>query len=55
MSGTEDLCTPIVAKTMFDGIPHSKWELFAGCRHMPFVEDNEHYCRVLGEWLNAND
>lgn len=55
MSGTEDLCTPIVAKTMFDGIPNSQWELFAGCRHMPFVEETEHYCRVLAAWLDKND
>ena len=55
MSGTDDLCTPVVAKTMFDGIRQSKWELFPGCRHMPFVEDNDHYCRVLGEWLDEND
>jgi len=55
MSGTEDLCTPIVAKTMFDGIPNSQWELFAGCRHMPFVEETEHYCRVLSAWLDKND
>lgn len=55
MSGTEDLCTPIIAKTMFDRIRNCKWELFAGCRHMPFVEDNEHYCRVLAQWLDDND
>lgn len=55
MSGTEDLCTPIIAKTMFDGIKNSKWELFAGCRHMPFAEDHEHYCRVLSQWLNEKD
>lgn len=55
MSGTEDLCTPIIAKTMFDGIKNSKWELYAGCRHMPFVEDHDHYCKVLSEWLDAND
>ncbi len=23
--------------------------------YMPFVEDNDHYCRVLGEWLDEND
>lgn len=54
-SGTEDLCTPIIAKTMFDRIKNSKWELFAGCRHMPFVEDNEHYISVLSKWLDDND
>lgn len=55
ISGTDDLCTPLMAKAMYDGIPNSKWELFAGCRHMPFVEDNKHYCDVLIKWLNEND
>lgn len=55
MSGTEDLCTPIVAKTMYDGLKNRKWELFAGCRHMPFVEENDHYCRVLAQWLDDVD
>lgn len=54
-SGTDDLCTPYIAKTMYDSIPGSRWELFQGCRHMCFVEDNERYCNVLKEWLNAND
>lgn len=55
MSGTEDLCTPIIAKTMYDRIKDTEWELFAGCRHMPFAEDTEHYCRILADWLNRHD
>ncbi len=55
ISGTDDLCTPLMAKAMYDGIENSKWELFEGCRHMPFVEDNERYCKVLREWLDEND
>lgn len=51
ISGSEDLCTPAIAKAMDDALPHSRWELFAGSRHMPFVEDHEHYCRVLAQWL----
>lgn len=54
-SGTNDLCTPLVAKTMYDHLPQAKWELFAGCGHMPFVQDNAHYCQLLSDWLLAND
>lgn len=54
-SGVNDLCTPLVAKTMYDGIPNSKWELFAHSRHMAFVEENEKYMQILNDWLNAND
>lgn len=54
-SGTNDLCTPLVAKTMYDHLPQAKWELFTGCGHMPFVQDNAHYCQLLSDWLLAND
>ena len=54
-SGTNDLCTPLVAKTMYDAIPGAKWELFANSRHMPFVEEREKYMKLLEEWLAAND
>ncbi len=50
-SGTNDLCTPLVAKTMYDAIPGAKWELFANSRHMPFVEEREKYMKLLEEWL----
>ncbi|MGN0170859.1 MAG: proline iminopeptidase [Lachnospiraceae bacterium] len=55
ISGGNDLCTPYVAKMMYDKIPNSRWELFRTCRHMCFVEDNERYVALLKEWLNAND
>ncbi|HBG8482993.1 TPA: proline iminopeptidase-family hydrolase [Clostridioides difficile] len=54
-SGARDLCSPYIAKTMYDRIPNSKWELFEYSRHMPFVEENEKYIEVLTEWLDAND
>ena len=55
MSGTNDLCTPLVAKTLYDGISDSKWHLFVGARHMPFAEQNDEYCQVLEEWLGEKD
>lgn len=51
VSGTDDLCTPLVAKTMFDAIPHARWELFEGCRHMCFVEDNRRYLKMVDDWM----
>lgn len=55
VSGTNDLCTPLVAKTMADGIANAKWELMSGCRHMCFVDDHEKYCRILQDWLASVD
>ncbi len=55
INGGNDLCTPYVAKFMYDRIPNSEWELFRTCRHMCFVEDNDHYVAVLEKWMNKND
>ncbi len=52
-SGTNDLCTPLVAKTMFDRIPNARWELFDGTRHMSFVEQNDKYSTLLAEWMDT--
>ena len=54
-SGQRDLCSPLIAKTMFDGIPNSQWELFQYSRHMPFVEEHDKYVQVLMKWLNKTD
>lgn len=55
ISGGNDLCTPYVAKYMYDRIPDAEWELFRTCRHMCFVEDNDRYVELLKEWLNRYD
>lgn len=55
ISGTNDLCSPLIAKTMYDRIPNAKWELFEDCRHMCFVEDNDRYCALLNEWMEKHD
>ena len=54
-SGAIDLCSPFIAKTMYDRIPNSKWELFQYSRHMPFVEETDKYIKVLNKWLDEND
>ena len=54
ISGGNDLCTPYIAKTMADGIPNSRWELFEFARHMCFVEDLPRYSALLREWFNKD-
>ena len=54
-SGGNDLCTPYIAKTMYDRIPNSRWELFRDCRHMCFAEDTPRYTAILKEWMNRID
>lgn len=51
ISGTDDECTPLIAKTMFDRIPNARWELFEGCRHMCYADNNEHYLSVICDFM----
>ncbi len=55
VSGISDLCSPLVAKTMYDGIPNSRWELFEHSHHMCFVEENEKYVKMAIEWMREHD
>ncbi|MBQ6395441.1 MAG: proline iminopeptidase-family hydrolase [Atopobiaceae bacterium] len=54
-SGTDDLSTPLLAKTMFDRLPDARWELMEGCRHMCYVDDNDRYSAILSEWMEEHD
>lgn len=55
INGGNDLCTPYIAKYMYDRIPNSQWELFRTCRHMCFVEENDKYCALVNEWMEKHD
>ena len=55
ISGTDDLCTPLIAKTMYDHLPYARWELFANARHMVFAEYTEKYLQRLADWCQETD
>ena len=55
ISGTDDLCTPLIAKTMYDHLPYARWELFANARHMVFAEHTEQYVKLLQDWCRETD
>ena len=54
-SGISDLCSPLIAKTMADGIPNSKWILWERSRHTCFVDRHDDYCKEIIEWMNKYD
>lgn len=54
-SGISDLCSPLVAKTMADRIPNSKWILWERARHTCFVDRHDDYCVELINWMNKYD
>ena len=54
-SGTRDICTPVVAASLYDNIPNSQWHLFRRSRHTCFIDAHEEYCQVLTRWLQELD
>lgn len=54
-NGISDLCSPFIAKEMYDRLPNAEWKLFRYSRHMPFVEENQLYMEILRDWLNRHD
>lgn len=54
-SGTRDICTPVVAASLYENIPGSRWHLFRHSRHTCFIDAHKEYCQVLTEWLEEND
>lgn len=54
-NGTDDLCTPLIAKTVYDHIPGAKWHLFANSRHLALIDQHDEFISVLDHWLNSND
>lgn len=55
ISGTNDECTPLIAKTMHDGIANSEWQLLDGARHMTFIDQTDEYIRLLAGWLRKTE
>jgi len=54
-SGVNDLCTPLIAKTMVDHLPEADWTLFAHSRHMAFIDETPAYFKRLTTWLMQQD
>ena len=54
-SGTHDICTPVVAASLYEHILNSRWHLFRRSRHMCFVDAHREYCQVLTAWLQEHD
>lgn len=54
-SGIQDLCSPLIAKTMHDGIKGSQWNLYPHSHHMCFIDDENTYMKDAIRWLNQHD
>ena len=55
VSGAYDEATPATMQPFRDGIPDVQWEIFSNSSHMPHVEDEDMFLRVVGDFLGAHD
>jgi L-proline amide hydrolase len=51
-SGRHDEATPLIAETVHNGIPNSRWVIFEESSHMAHAEEPQRYMRVLDGFLS---
>jgi L-proline amide hydrolase len=54
-SGRHDEATPLIARTVNEGIRGSEWILFENSSHMAHVEEAEPYMRVLERFIGRHE
>ena len=52
ISGRHDEATPLIAGTVHEGIPGSRWVIFEESAHMAHAEEPERYMAVLDDFLS---
>src|SRR5262245_32105985 len=55
ISGRYDEATPATVQPYADRIPNARWEIFENSSHMPHVEEEEEYLRLVGAFLTEHD
>ena len=55
VSGRYDEATPETVQPFADRIPDVRWHIFEHSSHMPHVEEEELYLRVVGDFLDSTD
>ncbi|MEU6251543.1 proline iminopeptidase-family hydrolase [Streptomyces sp. NPDC047043] len=55
VSGRYDEATPETLRPFADHIPDVRWHMFERSSHMPHVEEEELYLRVVGSFLDSTD
>jgi len=55
VSGRHDESTPLVSRTLHQGIKGSQWEVLENSSHVPHVEEPERFLEVVGGWLERQE
>ena len=54
-SGTDDEATPLIVKTVYDRIPHCRWELIEGGTHFCHAEFAESYNALIESFMAEHE
>ena len=55
VNGAYDEATAATMQPFHDAIPDVRWEVFAEASHMPHVEEEERFLKVVGSFLRSRD
>jgi L-proline amide hydrolase len=55
VSGRYDEATEATVQPFADRIPEVRWQIFENSSHLPHVEEEDAYLRLVGAFLDAND
>ena len=55
VSGRHDESTPLVSRTIHQGVKGSEWEMLENSSHVPHVEEPERFLEVVGGWLERQE
>lgn len=54
-SGSYDESTPLINRTLNEGIANSQWVLFENSAHLSHIEESKHYIKALSYFINNVD
>lgn len=55
ISGTNDMCTPLVAQSMYNEIADCQWKLFQGARHRCYYDAYDEYMPYVNDWMCSHE
>lgn len=51
INGTDDMCTPLVAQSMYNNIADCQWKMFQGSRHRCYFDAYDEYMPYVNDWM----
>lgn len=55
INGTNDMCTPLVAQSMYNGIADCQWKMFQSARHRCYYDAYDEYMPYVDNWMREHE